>query len=129
MSLRDWTMLAAGTALLALGGVAAAQASSDTTLRPPAPPEPPAAPEAPATPEAPTPAEAPLVDRAEIDREVAQGMAEARASIAEARKEIAAAREEILREKDLPASVRAQALASLDKADRDVERALSRQRE
>lgn len=129
MALRDWTMLAAGTALLALGGVAAAQASPDTTLRPPAPPEPPAAPEAPAAPaapEAPTPPEAPLVNRAEIDREVAQGLAEARASIAEARKEIAAAREEILRAKDLPASVRAQALASLDKADRDVERALSR---
>lgn len=129
MALRDWTMLAAGTALLGLGGVAAAQASPDTTLRPPAPPEPRAAHEAPAAPEAPTQPEAPLVDRAEIDREVAQGLAEARESIAEARKEIAAAREEILREKGLPASVRTQALASLDRADRDIERALSRQRD
>ncbi len=56
-------------------------------------------------------------------------MAEARTSIAEARKEIAEAREEITREQDMPARARAQALAALDKADREVERALSRERD
>ena len=91
------------------------------------PPSPPAPPAPPAQPEPPAPPEAPLVDHAEIEREVAEGMAEARASIAEARKEIAAAREEIMGEKGMPASARAQALAALDKADRDVARALSRE--
>lgn len=129
MLVRKWTVMIAGTALLALGGVAAAQSSMDSTVSPPTPPAPPA------PPEAPTPPEAPYVDRAEIDREVAEGMAEARAAIAEARKEIAEARKEIaearkeiMRQKHMPASARAQALASLDQAERDVANALSRQR-
>jgi hypothetical protein len=75
---------------------------------------------------APAPPEAPLVDREEIEREVAEGMAEARESLAEARKDIAEARAEILHEKDMPATARAQALAALDKAERDVANALSR---
>lgn len=56
-------------------------------------------------------------------------MADARASIAEARKEIAEARAEIMREKDMPAKARTQALAALDKAERDVAQALSRARD
>ncbi|MBX9884255.1 MAG: hypothetical protein K2X68_04710 [Novosphingobium sp.] len=121
MLLRKPTLLAFGAALLAIGGVAAAQSPADSRVSPPAPPA------------APTPPEAPYVDRAEIDREVAEGMAEARAGmaqaragIAEARHEIAAAREEIMHEKDMPARARAEALAALDKAERDVTAALGR---
>ncbi len=71
--------------------------------------------------------EPPLVDGAAIQREVAEGKAEARESLADARKEIAEAREEILREKDMPAGPRHQALSALDKAQRDVERAFAQQ--
>ncbi|GEN98251.1 hypothetical protein NSE01_00840 [Novosphingobium sediminis] len=69
------------------------------------------------------------MDRAAIEREVAESMAEARESIAEARKDIAEARAEIMREKDMPANVRAQALAALDKAERDVDQAFARHRQ
>lgn len=132
MLLRKWTVLTAGAALLVLGGVATAQSAATGSMSPPSPPAPPAPPSPPtppAPPAAPTPPEAPNIDRAEIDREVAEGMAEARAGIADARKEIAEARKEIMREKSMPASVRAQALAALDKADRDVAHALSRERD
>lgn len=139
MLLRKWTALAAGTALIAIGGAAAAQSSADTHMSPPAPPAPPTPPSPPAPPAPPTPPtppEPPAIDRAEIDREVAEGMEEARAGIAEARKEIAEARKEIaearkeiMRQKDIPAGARAQALAALDKAERDVENALPRERD
>lgn len=124
MLVRKWTMMIAGTALLALGGVASAQPSMESSATPPSPPAQPAPPEAPTPPDAPS-----YVDRAEIDRDVAEGMAEARAGLAEARKEIAEAREEIMRQKHMPASARAQALASLDQAERDVANALPRQRD
>ncbi|MBX9663819.1 hypothetical protein [Novosphingobium sp.] len=114
MPLHKWTMLTAGAALLAMGSMAAAQTSAESSVSPPAPPAPP---------------EAPYVDRAEIDREVAESMAEARASMAEAQKEIAEARKEVLSEKDMPAKARAQALAALDKAERDVVHALSQARD
>ena len=117
MLLRTSTLLTAGAALLVLGGVAAAQSPVDQSISPPSPPE------------APRPPESPYVDRAAIDREVAEGMAEARAGIAEARKEIAEARDEIMREPDMPASARAQALATLDRAERDVARASERVRD
>jgi hypothetical protein len=117
MLLRTSTALTAGAALLAIGGVATAQSPVDSRINPPVPPE------------ASTPPEAPYFDRAAIDREVADGMAEARAGIAEARKEIAEAREEIMRETDMPAAARAQALAALDKAERDVARASERVRD
>jgi hypothetical protein len=64
-----------------------------------------------------------------IDREVAEGMAEARASIAEARKDIAEAREEILREMDIPSAARAQTLTALDEAERIVANALPGERD
>jgi hypothetical protein len=120
MPLHKWTVLTAGAALLVMGSMAAAQTSAESTVRPPAPPAPPAAP---------NPPDAPYVDRAEIDREVAESMTEARASMAEAQKEIAEARKEVLSEKDMPPAARAQALAALDKAERDVARALSHARD
>jgi hypothetical protein len=53
-------------------------------------------------------------------------MAEARQEIAEARKDIAEARAEVMSEKDMPANARKQALAALDKAERDLDRAFAR---
>jgi len=102
----------AGAALLALGGAAAAHSVMAAEVSPPATPSPPA------------PPEPPTVDTAEIEREVAESMAEARRDLAEARKDIAEARAEVMGETYMPASARQSALAALDKAERDLERAV-----